>query len=85
MRNRTGPQRQRTNGDENAASKHIRQSSSIAVAAAAATRGTHSLVNVHVLKNGPSAQRAALGEVTTTAINRKVRKMQFLLSFGFLS
>ncbi|KAJ3491800.1 hypothetical protein NLI96_g486 [Meripilus lineatus] len=68
MRNRTGPQRTRTNGDENAASKHLRQPSSIV--AATASRSTHSLVNVHALKNGP--HRSALGEVTTTAVNRKV-------------
>ncbi len=69
MRNRTGPQRTRFNADENSTSKHLRQTSSIA--AATASRSTHSLVNVHALKNGP--HRSALGEVTTTAVNRKVR------------
>lgn len=63
MRNRTGPQRLKINGDENA-TRHVRQGSG--VAAAGASRIPHG----NVTKNG--VQRPALGEVTTTAVNRKV-------------
>ncbi|THH12714.1 hypothetical protein EW146_g7432 [Bondarzewia mesenterica] len=64
LRNRTGPQRPKINGDENATSK-LRQSTSITVAGV--SRIGHSVFNA--VKNGP--QRPALGEVTTTAVNRK--------------
>jgi len=58
----TGIQRPKVNGDENATSKHSRQlSGSGATRASMVLRG---------LKNEP--QRPALGEVTTTAVNRKV-------------
>ncbi|KAG6374493.1 cyclin [Boletus reticuloceps] len=62
-RTRIGAQR-RVNGDENATSKHLRQSSGIA--AGGASRAAALLSG---LKGGP--QRPALGEVTTTAVNRK--------------
>jgi len=62
MRNRTGPQRLK-NGDENATSKHLRQPSGIAIAGSRLVAG--------IGKTGP--QRPALGEVTTIAVNRKVR------------
>ncbi|KAH9919355.1 hypothetical protein B0H21DRAFT_671828, partial [Amylocystis lapponica] len=65
MRTRTGPQRPKVNGDENATSRHVRQSSGIAVAGA--SRVPHS---VAAIKNAVVAQRPALGEVTTTAVNR---------------
>ncbi|KAG0705681.1 hypothetical protein DFH29DRAFT_781237, partial [Suillus ampliporus] len=52
----------RKNGDENATSKHVRQTSALGVASRAS-------VVLSGLKNGP--QRPALGEVTTTAVNRK--------------
>ncbi|OAX41156.1 hypothetical protein K503DRAFT_674692, partial [Rhizopogon vinicolor AM-OR11-026] len=52
----------RKNGDENATSKHLRQTSGIGIASRAS-------VVINGLKNGP--QRPALGEVTTTAVNRK--------------
>ncbi|KAI0072745.1 hypothetical protein K474DRAFT_1576291, partial [Panus rudis PR-1116 ss-1] len=65
-RNRAGPTRPRMNGDENATSRHLRQSSSVALA----SRPSHTTINVNALKNGPAYQRAALGEVTTTAVNR---------------
>jgi hypothetical protein len=66
MRNRTGPVRAKA--DENAVGRHVRQSSAVT---AGAPRAAHIPVNVHALKNG-GAQRAALGEVTTVAVNRKV-------------
>ncbi|KAF7796623.1 hypothetical protein EIP86_007805 [Pleurotus ostreatoroseus] len=66
LRNRTGPQRTKVNVDENAVGRHSRQGS---VALNGATRVSHSFTNVHALKNGP--QRTALGEVTTTTVNRK--------------
>lgn len=53
------------NSDENATSRHLRQTSG--VTAGGASRAT-ALFNG--LKGGP--QRPALGEVTTTAVNRKV-------------
>lgn len=53
--------------DENATSRHLRQTSGIAVAHA--SRFAHSVVNG--FKSG--AARPALGEVTTAAVNRKVR------------
>ncbi|OBZ72496.1 G2/mitotic-specific cyclin cdc13 [Grifola frondosa] len=65
MRNRTGPQRTRINGDENSLSRHVRQPSGIALAGASRLP-----VNTHGVKNG--VQRPALGEVTTTAVNRKL-------------
>lgn len=52
----------RKNADENATSKHSRQASTQGVA-------TRASVVLHGLKNG--SQRPALGEVTTTAVNRK--------------
>ncbi|KAG1750171.1 hypothetical protein EDB19DRAFT_1594882, partial [Suillus lakei] len=52
----------RKNADENATSKHLRQTSAQGVA-------TRASVVINGLKNGP--QRPALGEVTTTAVNRK--------------
>ncbi|KAI0693121.1 cyclin-like protein [Cytidiella melzeri] len=64
MRNRTGPLRPKA--DENAVGRHVRQSS---VVLAGMPRAAHNLANVNALKNG--AQRAALGEVTTVAVNRK--------------
>ncbi|KAI0925977.1 hypothetical protein AcW1_008262 [Taiwanofungus camphoratus] len=67
MRNRTGPQRPKVNGDENAMSRHVRQSSNITYTGA--SRVPHPLANSHTVKNG--IQRPALGEVTTTAVNRK--------------
>lgn len=63
VRNRTGPQRVKVNGDENAASRHIRQSSSGAIAGASRVP--------HVGIKQTISQRPALGEVTTTAVNRK--------------
>ena len=63
MRARLGPQR-KANGDENAMSRHVRQSSSITGGAA---RVAVPSAKVAVL------QRQALNEVTTTAVNRKVR------------
>ena len=62
MRARLGPQR-KANGDENAMSRHVRQSSSIT---GGATR-----VAVPQAK-AVALQRQALNEVTTTAVNRKV-------------
>ncbi|KAF8440544.1 hypothetical protein L210DRAFT_814862, partial [Boletus edulis BED1] len=62
-RTRIGAQR-RVNGDENATSKHIRQSSGIAASGA-----SRAAALLNGLKGGP--QRPALGEVTTTAVNRK--------------
>ncbi|KAL4247200.1 cyclin family protein [Abortiporus biennis] len=59
MRNRTGPQRPRMNGDENATSRHARQAS--IVAAAPVARAGHSLANVQALKNN-LLPRNALGE-----------------------
>ncbi|KAJ3555694.1 hypothetical protein NM688_g2435 [Phlebia brevispora] len=64
LRNRTGPQR--TKVDENAIGRHSRQAS---VTLNGATRASHSFANINALKNVP--QRHALGEVTTTAVNRK--------------
>jgi hypothetical protein len=62
IRNRTGPQRPK-NADENATSKHLRQSSTgIAIPGSRLMGG--------IGKAGP--QRPALGEVTTIAVNRKV-------------
>ena len=63
-RTRIGAQR-KVNGDENATSKHTRQPSG--TAASGASRATAIL---NGLKGG--SQRPALGEVTTTAVNRKV-------------
>lgn len=67
MRNRSN----RTKGDENATSKHARQPSSGRLS---------NMVNVHALKNGLglSQPRAALGEVTTAAVNRN--KVCFIVS-----
>ncbi|KAH7884523.1 hypothetical protein F5I97DRAFT_1779151, partial [Phlebopus sp. FC_14] len=62
-RARVGPQR-KINGDENATSRHLRRSSG--VAGAGASRAS---VILNGLKN--ASQRPALGEVTTTAVNRK--------------
>lgn len=62
MRNRPG----RTKVDENATSRHARQPST--------ARLSQTMVNVQALKTGLAQPRAALGEVTTTAVNRnKVR------------
>lgn len=58
MRNRTGPQRTRINGDENA-TRHARKPSATTVAPT--TRATHPTVNVAALKNGPQP-RSALNE-----------------------
>ncbi|KAH8100087.1 cyclin [Cristinia sonorae] len=68
LRNRTGPQRTRINGDENA-TRHVRKPSTTTTAAPT-TRATHPTVNVNALKNGPQP-RSALNEVTITAVNRK--------------
>lgn len=62
MRARIGPQR-KTNGDENAMSRHVRQSSSIT--------GGPARVAIPQAKAAVLA-RQALNEVTTTAVNRKV-------------
>lgn len=70
---RAGVQRIK-NADENAISKLKQQSSN--VAATGNTRTTRNLAVVG--KNGQ--QRPALGEVTTKAVNRKVRT-PFLYSF----
>lgn len=68
MRNRTGPQRPR-NADENAMSRHVRQTSGIA--GGSRIPAGQAVKNV-VTKNG--VQRPVLTEVTTTAVNRnKVR------------
>lgn len=64
LRNRTGPVRSKM-GDENAAGRHARKASITTGAVGA----SHSLSNVAALKNG--IQRAALGEVTKTAVNLK--------------
>ena len=53
------------NGDENATSKHLRQTSGIA--STGASRASTVLSGLKV-----GAQRPALNEVTTTAVNRKV-------------
>lgn len=66
MRNRAGPLRSKV--DENAAGRHNRQAS---ITANGIPRASGSMNTVTALKTG--FQRAALGEVTTTAINRKVR------------
>lgn len=63
VRTRGGAQRTRVTGDENATSKHLRQGSGIGSAGSRLAGG--------IGKAG--AQRAALGEVTTIAVNRKVR------------
>ncbi|KAH7928086.1 hypothetical protein BV22DRAFT_985249, partial [Leucogyrophana mollusca] len=63
-RTRIGAQRAKVNGDENATSKHLRQASGIVSAGA-----SRASVVLNGLKNG--TQRSALGEVTTTAVNRK--------------
>lgn len=68
MRNRTGPLRPKVLSDENATGRHARQAS---ISAHGVTRASSSLANVAALKHGIA--RSALGEVTTTAINRKVR------------
>ncbi|EPT05642.1 hypothetical protein FOMPIDRAFT_1100097, partial [Fomitopsis schrenkii] len=60
MRARIGPQR-KTNGDENAMSRHVRQSSSIT--------GGPARVAIPQAKAAVLA-RQALNEVTTTAVNR---------------
>ncbi|KAG9314885.1 hypothetical protein JVU11DRAFT_3987 [Chiua virens] len=62
-RTRIGAQR-KVNGDENASSRHLRQPSGATTAAASRASAL-----LNGLKGGP--QRPALGEVTTTAINRK--------------
>ncbi|CCM04313.1 uncharacterized protein FIBRA_06484 [Fibroporia radiculosa] len=71
MRNRTGPQRPKINGDENATSRHVRQSSSVAIQGV--SRLPHAAVAA--AKTGP--QRPALSEVTTTAVNRKENVNKF--------
>ncbi|KAK7690823.1 hypothetical protein QCA50_005924 [Cerrena zonata] len=58
MRNRPG----RTKVDENATSRHARQPST--------ARLSQTMVNVQALKTGLAQPRAALGEVTTAAVNR---------------
>src|SRR5882762_443291 len=63
IRTRTGPQRPK-NADENTINKHLRQPSGIAIAPGSRLAGG-------IGKAGP--QRPALGEVTTVAVNRKVR------------
>ncbi|KII89900.1 hypothetical protein PLICRDRAFT_40082 [Plicaturopsis crispa FD-325 SS-3] len=72
MRSRTvgtsGPQRPKGNGDENAM-RHVRQNSGITMAGAGRP----------VITTKAGVQRPALGEVTTTAVNRKVRHMVELL------
>lgn len=69
MRNRAGViPRPRVNADENAMSKHLRQPSAIAMPGSRLAGG--------IGKSGP--QRPALGEVTTTAVNRKVRWLLYL-------
>ncbi|KAG6330793.1 hypothetical protein ID866_8298 [Astraeus odoratus] len=72
MANNTGRPQARTrfgarkaNGDENATSKHLRQVSGIAGTGASRASGVLSGLKV-------GAQRPALNEVTTTAVNRKV-------------
>ncbi|KZT73158.1 hypothetical protein DAEQUDRAFT_509773 [Daedalea quercina L-15889] len=65
MRARLGPQR-KPNGDENAMSRHVRQSSSITGGAARVA-----IPQAHGAKTA-ALQRPALNEVTTTAVNRKV-------------
>ncbi|KAH9838411.1 cyclin [Rhodofomes roseus] len=64
MRNRIGPQR-KVNGDENAMSRHVRQSSSITGGAARVAIPPGHAAKAALL------QRPALNEVTTTAVNRK--------------
>ncbi|KAF9223869.1 hypothetical protein BS17DRAFT_704681 [Gyrodon lividus] len=63
-RTRLGAQR-KVNADENATSRHLRQASGIAGAGASRASAV-----LNGLKSG--IQRPALGEVTTTAVNRKV-------------
>ncbi|KAI0346134.1 hypothetical protein BDW22DRAFT_1352134 [Trametopsis cervina] len=63
MRNRLGPMRPKV--DENAVGRHSRQSSA---SLAGVPRAGHNLSNVGALKN--AVHRAALGEVTTVAVNR---------------
>ncbi|KAF9236595.1 hypothetical protein BU15DRAFT_25431, partial [Melanogaster broomeanus] len=60
---RIGAQR-KINGDENATSRHLRQAS-----VTAGTGASRVSAVLDGLKNGP--QRPLLGEVTTTAVNRK--------------
>lgn len=75
MRSTRGPQRAK-NADENAISKLKQQISSAAVnGTSRSTRNTNLAV---VAKNGH--QRPALGEVTTKAVNRKVRTISPILS-----
>lgn len=69
-RTRIGAQR-KVNGDENATSRHLRQPSGTTTGGA--SRATAIL---NGLKGGP--QRPALGEVTTTAVNRKVSGRWFV-------
>lgn len=54
-------------GDENATGRHARKAS----INTSAPTASHSLLSVAAIKNG--IQRAALGEVTKTAVNLKVR------------
>ncbi|KAG6865914.1 hypothetical protein C0991_010747 [Blastosporella zonata] len=56
---------QRPKADENAMSRHLRQGSNVTAAGAAARFSTKEGIT------GKPAQRPALGEVTTTAVNRK--------------
>lgn len=63
-RTRIAAQR-KVNGDENAASRHLRQPSGTTTGGA-----SRAAAILNGLKGGP--QRPALGEVTTAAVNRKV-------------
>jgi hypothetical protein len=66
--------------DENATSKHTRQNSSIS-AVVNASRFAHSVVNG--IKAGHS--RPALGEVTTIAVNRRVRVFRMIHNIRLLT
>ncbi|KAI9568255.1 hypothetical protein HD554DRAFT_2022484, partial [Boletus coccyginus] len=61
-RSRIGAQR-KVNSDENATSRHLRQTSGV-------TTASRATALLNGLKGG--SQRPALGEVTTAAVNRKV-------------
>ncbi|EGN98684.1 hypothetical protein SERLA73DRAFT_136567, partial [Serpula lacrymans var. lacrymans S7.3] len=63
-RSRVGVQRSKVNGDENATSKHIRQASGLVGSGASRASAVLNGIKANV-------QRPALGEVTTTAVNRK--------------
>lgn len=76
MRSTRGPQRAK-NADENAISKLKQQQSSNA-AVNGTSRTTRNTTLAVVAKNGH--QRPALGEVTTKAVNRKVRTITPILS-----